>query len=966
MKKNKKHLVYGFLFIFVLPLVAFTSTTSAYEGSRTSATQKEWFYVLEGCAKQSLAYKIDANIISVDFWNNFNTGFLLNPDNAKNGNWFEDSAVLTPNKNPYIEAQVEGSYGDGQFYCGHKDNALTKRAAKSIGFVDNYEEVICSGDNFKNPGLLAYNVEGTCHGAYNASDSSGTYFTNVNNVQHLVDVANKKIDSTFDVKELSPLEKYFVRHDAFKYACVKGASPLEYAQTKAELAGTYPYVIYEDHDGVAEYAGYNEAGNIDKTTYIDYFYNQGAQCQEIAAELSEKNTDLDEYLADKGGTNEDIDTEDACYNAGLDSVSYIVCPAIDNTTSVVDEIENVLRTLLEINPNNAFSPETYNAWNIFRNIANIFLTIIFMIIIFSQLTGYGIDNYGIKKMLPRLITMAIIINLSYIVCELAVDLSNILGSGLYELFKGIGITVNEEAASSDVGTIVSGILGAVGGSSVPIAGAIIAGVAAGGGVMIVISLVLLLLVALVAVVIVFLMLGVRMAIVILFVAISPVAFALYILPNTQNLFKKYWKVAEAALVVFPICGAVCGASFIIRAIIFSSTAENDVVQIVTALVGLCAPFLPFFLLPNLLKSVLGGLGAIGGVLSGIGNGLRKGTQGLGDTVKSGVKNSAGYQEKAQERARTRLLNRTNKGIDKLEGRKNLSASEQRLLARRYQTKDKLENEDRAAKTILADRTYANATMSELGNKWDDAFMNGDKQQLDALTSIISSRYGAAGANEIANRLAAKDITKDEKAQNMMETLRYNMNHDSTLANNMRNKAADAYNMISNGGQTGRDQDGKPTYGNISAFPAGDIATSTKDWSTQSTGTLKRAIDSGSLSQNQINQMLSSTDPSIQSGIQSDMDKLNVLQASVQGAKKLSNMEKSEIERYAKQYRETQEENLAQAQATARAEVKQAQEVREKFYEDTSKALQELNEQLKSNKPQSDESFGNGNNKGAGI
>lgn len=654
MKKIKKYFVYGFLSIFVLPLVILTSTASAYEGSRTSATQKEWFYVLEGCARQPLAYRKDANAFSGDFWSNaFGSDFLLNPSNARSGNWFGGASTITPNKNPYVEAQVEGSYGDGQFYCGQNDNALTKRAAKSIGFADNYEEVICSGDNFKDPGLLTYNVEGTCHGAYTASDSSGTYFTNRNSIQHLVDVANEKIDSTADVRELSSLERYFVRHDAFKYACVKGASPLEYAQTKAELEGTYPYVIYENHDGVAEYAGYNEAGNISKTTYVNYFYDEGAQCQEIAAALGEQNAELDEYLADKGGTQEDTDAEDACYNAGLDSVSYIVCPAINNTTSVVDTIEDVLRTLLEVNPNNTFSSETYSAWEIFRNISNIFLIIILMVIIFSQLTGYGIDNYGIKKMLPRLIAIAIIINLSYVICELAVDLSNILGSGLYELFKGIGTTINAEAASSDAGAIVTGILGALGGASVPIAGAVIAGVAAGGGVMIVISLVLLLLVALVAVVIVFLMLGVRMIIVILFVAVSPVAFALYILPNTQNFFKKYWKVAEAALVVFPICGAVCGISFIIRAIIFSSTAENDVVQIVTALVGLCAPFLPFFLLPNLLRGVLGGLGAIGGVLSGIGNGLRRGTQSLGDTVKTGVRNSEGFKNAANRRAENR-------------------------------------------------------------------------------------------------------------------------------------------------------------------------------------------------------------------------------------------------------------------------------------------------------------------------
>ena len=62
----------------------------------------------------------------------------------------------------------------------------------------------------------------------------------------------------------------------------------------------------------------------------------------------------------------------------------------------------------------------------------------FLAIIISQLTGFGISNYGIKKMLPRLIIAAILVNLSIYICQIAVDLSNILGYGLRAGLGGIG------------------------------------------------------------------------------------------------------------------------------------------------------------------------------------------------------------------------------------------------------------------------------------------------------------------------------------------------------------------------------------------------------------------------------------------------------------------------------------------------------------------------------------------------
>lgn len=380
-----------------------------------------------------------------------------------------------------------------------------------------------------------------------------------------------------------------------------------------------------------------------------------------------------------------------CYDAGVESMSWIICPALDNTNQAVDAIESQLRNWLQIETvgkGGIFQDEKgknniYTGWGIFRNIANIFLIIIFLVVIFSQLTGVGIDNYGIKKILPRLIAMAILINLSYVICQLAVDLSNILGVGLDNLMKGIGFTINggnDPSTGFALQDIAAKLLAVVA------AGGVIGGIAAssGGGVMLVVSLLLAALVASVAVLIFFVMLSARMIIVAVFVVIAPVAFALYILPNTQALFKKWWKIFEAALVVYPICGALYGASYIIKAIVRPDNMAN--LGFFQGMIGVVAPFLPFLILPSLLKGALAGLGALGGTLTMLGNGLKKGAS----SGKGAIENTKAYKgaqeraaDRSAERRATRIRNRLQRAnirnggtADNLSG---LSASQRRRL-----------------------------------------------------------------------------------------------------------------------------------------------------------------------------------------------------------------------------------------------------------------------------------------------
>lgn len=642
-------------------------------------------------------------------------------------------------------------------------------------------------------------------------------------------------------------------------------------------------------------------------------YSESAQNADISKEDIENGTDASKVDASSEDT-------DPCYNAGIEGMSWILCPVINNTTNAVDGIEKILRDWLSIDVNQVFIDQTYSAWTTFRDIANSLLVIVLLIIIFSQLTGVGIDNYGIKKMLPKVVVMAILINLSYIICELAVDLSNILGIGLNNLFEAVGQNIRQGAGAGEetLAGIVAGLFGALAGAGAVAGTAITAiSIAGGGGVMLVISLILVLLIALVAVLMFFVMLGARMMIVIMFTVIAPVAFLLYILPNTQALFKKWWKVFQAALVVFPICGALYGLSFVIKAIIFN----GGEISFILALIAVCAPFMPFLLIPTLLKSALAGLGIIGGALTMMGNGLKRGIS----SADSSIKNTNTYKEQQNENARRLQERRANRIVDRLNSRRRngeLSTRNQRRLARNYETLDKLTREDNAARTIMAEQEFKGMTESDIQREWEEAFNAGNTQRLDAVTNVLNARYGTGAANWMAKTLAGKNIAgegeEQKKMQASMRALQDNMAHNNTFANNMKNKASDAYQMISNGGLLGHDENGKDVFANLDHYSKNNaISKDVKDWSTQSADTLRRAIDSGALEDDTIRQLLSSTDPAIQSGIQSDKGKRDVLQAYLDGMEtNPSGVGPSLPEKEAAQrYRDRRQQALDQARNT---------------------------------------------------
>ena len=281
----------------------------------------------------------------------------------------------------------------------------------------------------------------------------------------------------------------------------------------------------------------------------------------------------------------------------------------------------------------------YSYWSKIRDYANILFVIFFLFVIYSQITGYGLDNYGIKRMLPKLIVGVIAVNISFYICGLLIDLSNVVGSSAFNFIStaAVGGMPAGDWNDSDQGWI----------SSIA-AGALLLTV---GYFALATVISVLLFVVITAVTTIFL-LGVREAIIILCTVISPLAFAAMIMPNTEGLYKKWWNVFKASLMVFPMVGLVYGASNLAARILGASVEDNDFIlkSVITLLI-----FAPLPVVPKLVKSAVEIIG-IGGLVAGAEKWMNKKRGAMTDKVGKWRENKLTSQFGKHRREKAQLRN----------------------------------------------------------------------------------------------------------------------------------------------------------------------------------------------------------------------------------------------------------------------------------------------------------------------
>ena len=262
----------------------------------------------------------------------------------------------------------------------------------------------------------------------------------------------------------------------------------------------------------------------------------------------------------------------------VEKIGWMLCPVIEGAAKMSDRLFDFLaNSLLEIEPelfsvNNSGSGKvngTYNAWTQAKDLANVAFIIAFVIIVISQVTNYGIGNYGIKRMLPRLIIAAIFVNISYFICQGMADISNILGynvhQALTDIAKSVGPTPFENTQGVNTQTS-DGFLGKIALAVLAIAGIVWLLLAPLGAV------ILFIVITVLTIVIILLL---RKAFIVILVVISPLAFVAYLLPNTEQYFKKWLTMFWKLLLVFPIVALLMGGGQLASALILSTGADTQ-------------------------------------------------------------------------------------------------------------------------------------------------------------------------------------------------------------------------------------------------------------------------------------------------------------------------------------------------------------------------------------------------------
>lgn len=307
---------------------------------------------------------------------------------------------------------------------------------------------------------------------------------------------------------------------------------------------------------------------------------------------------IEEVVSEDSGTSSASDT-----SCAIDGVGWIICPVMNFLAQLNEEAFGFLQNLLGIRPSLIQDKNTVEAWSKFRDFANIAFIIAFMVIIYSQITSVGVSNYGIKKLLPKIAIAAIMVNLSLFFCQILVDVSNIAGASLYSFMKDLVPVAQGTGNDSTWTSIVTGVL------AVGVGVLLVVLVVTAPTVLLALGLILLILVA-------------RQAFILILVILSPLAFVAYLLPNTESLFKKWWKALSATLLVYPIIAIVFGASTLASNILMGIASDDGNIKggddnQMLAIVALAVMAIPLFAVPAILKGAMSAAGTIGAKLQGM-------------------------------------------------------------------------------------------------------------------------------------------------------------------------------------------------------------------------------------------------------------------------------------------------------------------------------------------------------------
>lgn len=309
---------------------------------------------------------------------------------------------------------------------------------------------------------------------------------------------------------------------------------------------------------------------------------------------------------------------DTCRAEGI---GWILCPVATALGALGDGLYGMVSKMLVNRTAVLTDQKVFGTYTSFLGYANILLGIFFLIIIigtmFGDNTGNFLASFNYKKALPKLVMFAILVNIAFYICAALFDISNIIGNSVSSILDAntqpINLTIDggntATLSGSDSDNLWQELLGGIASA------AIVGGVGVGlfyfaPGV--VSSLLMMAVIAvlgfILAIFVAFLCLMIRQAALLLFIIISPIAFALAVLPNTEKYFKSWWSMFLKLLFFYPFVAAVFFGTKMAAGILANLSDMGFLWQMMCAVLTAA----PLFFLPKLFQSAVAGLGKLGG------------------------------------------------------------------------------------------------------------------------------------------------------------------------------------------------------------------------------------------------------------------------------------------------------------------------------------------------------------------
>lgn len=268
------------------------------------------------------------------------------------------------------------------------------------------------------------------------------------------------------------------------------------------------------------------------------------------------------------------------------TLGFLFCPLFESISQSITNIVGVdpnanaavdpnapLMSLLIVRPLQFSSTSTLQAANNnVRDVANAAYVVIFIVIIFASFIDFGqdwIDNYTVKRVLPRLVAAIIFTQFSYLICAFVIDMGNAIGFAIPQLFGTTGLIANGQNSIQNALVAISGVAG--GGALGIFAGF-------GGFLLALIFSIAVLVVLLIALVYMIF----RLFALYLLVIVAPLAIAASVLPSTGKYFKMWGTNLIKLNIMFPLVVAVITVAGIISGILItegcSAGANSELCQ----------------------------------------------------------------------------------------------------------------------------------------------------------------------------------------------------------------------------------------------------------------------------------------------------------------------------------------------------------------------------------------------------